>query len=265
MSPSEESRRFVRWLAIGVILILGAVGVNKYVLTVTRLDVKIDPPRLFPDGKSSVVVRLLPLNDLGLEVPFIVAKIRCEVEEGADRVRIVYAPDSTSVTLFAKYETGNVSLLLHTPIFPLPVTVSIPIERMLADADGDGYPDAAELTSEEDRRSFARWFASIAESQYYRTDPGWRPEDRDCAGLIRFAGREALKRHTDEWFRRRSYLTDANIPDVKKFNYPDIPLLGERMFRIAPGAFQPKDTASGSAAFGAFAEARLLKDHTFFF
>lgn len=265
MSTSEESRRFIRWLVIGTIVILGAVGVNKFALTVTKLDVKIDPPRLFPDGKSSVVVRLVPLNALGLETPFVAAKIRYEVEEGGDKVRIVYAPDSSSITIFAKYETGNVSLLLHTPIFPLPVTVSIPIEQMLADGDGDGYPDAAELTSEEDRRNFARWFASIAESQYYRTDPEWRREDRDCAGLIRFAGREALKRHTTEWFRKRSYLADANIPDVKKFNYPDIPILREKLFRIAPGAFSPKDTAARSSAFGSFAEARLLKDHTFFF
>ena len=37
-----------------------------------------------------------------------------------------------------------------------------------ADSDDDGVPDAAELSSSDDRDSYRRWFAYIAEMQFYK-------------------------------------------------------------------------------------------------
>src|SRR6185436_1572070 len=60
------------------------------------------------------------------------------------------------------------------------------------DSDNDGIPDAAELQSFMDRENFRRWFTLIAEAQFYQLSEQWNAEQRDCAGLVRFALREAL-------------------------------------------------------------------------
>ena len=64
-----------------------------------------------------------------------------------------------------------------------------------SDADADGFPDVAELTADNDRKNFRAWFTAIAESQFTHMSDAWPPEKRDCAGLVRFAYSEALKRH----------------------------------------------------------------------
>jgi uncharacterized protein YfaT (DUF1175 family) len=107
-----------------------------------------------------------------------------------------------------------------------------------ADTDGDGFPDAVELTSEEDRDAFRRWFATIAESQFFALDPAWPAVHRDCAGLLRFAYKEALRRHDQAWRSHRRYLPDSSTPDVLKYAYPSVPLLGDRLFRVAPGPYR---------------------------
>jgi uncharacterized protein YfaT (DUF1175 family) len=99
-----------------------------------------------------------------------------------------------------------------------------------SDLDADGFPDACELQEETDRRNFRRWFVSIAESQLYKEDPAWRQDDRDCAGLIRFAYREALKQHDSQWLRSKLFLIDAIITDVRKYNYLNVPLLQTKIF-----------------------------------
>src|SRR2546422_9922903 len=47
-----------------------------------------------------------------------------------------------------------------------------------ADSDNDGIPDAAELRSSDDRDSFRRWFAYIAEMQFYKLSDAWNEDQR---------------------------------------------------------------------------------------
>src|SRR5437879_841669 len=60
-----------------------------------------------------------------------------------------------------------------------------------ADRFGDGTPDFLRLDSPEDRDSFRRWFAVIAEYQALRPDKELPTEINDCAALIRYAYRNA--------------------------------------------------------------------------
>lgn len=265
MEDRKEPRSYYsRWLILGGIIIIASFLINKFILETTKLDVSVEPQSLYPDGKSSVTVKLVPLNALNFRAPFVHPKFVCTIEDGADKVTITYSSDSTSIQVHAKYESGAVTLLLKTNIFLLPVSVTIPIEKQVADSDHDGYPDATELTSEEDKMNFRRWFTSIAESQFYQIDPAWREKDRDCAGLLRFAYREALRTHDQNWFNHRSYLVDANIPDVKKYRYPSVPLLGVNIFRVKSGEFSENDLHTKDTVFSPFAEATLLKNHSFF-
>lgn len=133
-------------------------------------------------------------------------------------------------------------------------------EARWADSDGDGIPDRAELHTFGDRESFRHWFTAIAESQFDSPSEAWSAEQRDCAGLVRFAWREALRRHDRAWLRRfgRQYGFDASRPDVRAYDLERGPL-GEKLFRTGPGPFGEDDLREG--VFNEFADARTLKDY----
>jgi hypothetical protein len=135
----------------------------------------------------------------------------------------------------------------------LDVRLSVYLRAVPVDSDGDGFPDAAELADPTDRDRFAAWFCAIAESQFYGVWDGWIAEQRDCAGLVRFAWREALARHDPAWFAKAGRNFSFPMPDVAAFRVPEIPFLGDRPFRIRPpgGTFHRDD-------FSAFADAQHL-------
>jgi uncharacterized protein YfaT (DUF1175 family) len=130
-----------------------------------------------------------------------------------------------------------------------------------ADSDDDGIPDSAELRSFDDRANFRRWFTHIAEMQFYRLSDAWNEEQRDCAGLVRFAWREALRGHDRLWFQSISSGGEgyeAVAPDVRAYSLERGPL-GEKLFRADFGSFQEADLTNGK--FSEFADARTLKNH----
>ncbi len=143
------------------------------------------------------------------------------------------------------------------------VTTSHARPSSTSDLDADGFPDACELEDEADRRNFRRWFVSIAESQLYKEDPAWRQDDHDCAGLIRFAYREALKQHDTNWLRSKPFLVDATIPDVRQYNYPGVPFLQTKIFRTRDGRFDEADLSDTTFAVTALA-AKLRSYNTVF-
>lgn len=126
------------------------------------------------------------------------------------------------------------------------------------DADADGLPDRAELRSFTDRANFRRWFTAIAEMQFYRLSPQWNPEQRDCAGLVRFAWREALRKHDRPWFQAMGDGYTAVAPDVRAYTLDRSPL-GEKLFRAEFGNFTEADLTNGKLT--EFADARTLKNY----
>ena len=123
------------------------------------------------------------------------------------------------------------------------------------DSDHDGIPDVAELESFADRENFRRWFTTIAEMQFYRISDQWNPEQRDCAGLVRFAWREALHPHDRSWFQRMGPEYEQVAPEVRSVNQSGP--LGDKIFRISDGSFNPEDISSGK--FSEFADGQTLK------
>src|SRR5690242_1722313 len=88
----------------------------------------------------------------------------------------------------------------------------------LIDSDNDGIPDVIELRTFQDRDSFRRWFTAIAETQFYELSDQWNAEQRDCAGLARFAMREALRHHDRIWFQKMGPAYQTVAPDIKSFD-----------------------------------------------
>ncbi len=62
-----------------------------------------------------------------------------------------------------------------------------------ADGDGDGIPDRLELAGESERARFREAFTDVAVAQARALDDRWDAAHRDCAGLARFAFRQALR------------------------------------------------------------------------
>ncbi len=131
-------------------------------------------------------------------------------------------------------------------------------EVVWTDDDSDGMPDGAELTSYNDQQSFRRWMAGIAEMQFYRMSNAWNPEQRDCAGLVRFAWREALRRHDRQWYQAMGEGYEPFAPELRGQTL-ERHLLGEKIFRISFGSFSEGDMAAGR--FSDFADARTLRNH----
>jgi uncharacterized protein YfaT (DUF1175 family) len=132
-----------------------------------------------------------------------------------------------------------------------------PLAASGVDSDLDGIPDRAELRSFTDRENFCQWFTAIAEMQFYRMSDEWNSEQRDCAGLVRFAWRETLRPHDRAWFQRMGAGYEAVAPDVHAYDLGRGPL-GEKLFRTSYGAFQESDPVDQK--FSEFADARTLKN-----
>ena len=131
------------------------------------------------------------------------------------------------------------------------------LEATLVDSDNDGIPDVAELPTFQDRESFRRWFLSVAETQFYQLSEQWNVDQRDCAGLVRFAMREALRRHDRPWFQKMGPGYETVAPDVAGFDLDHNPL-GEKIFRTDFGSFHESDLRNGR--FSEFADGRALKN-----
>lgn len=139
-----------------------------------------------------------------------------------------------------------------------PTSPSTAVSRSaLIDSDNDGIPDVEELRTYQDRDSFRRWFTAIAETQFYQPSDQWNAEQRDCAGLARFAIREALRRHDRIWFQKMGPGYETVAADVGELNLDNNPL-GEKIFRTDFGSFQESDLRNGR--FSEFADGRSLRN-----
>jgi uncharacterized protein YfaT (DUF1175 family) len=89
------------------------------------------------------------------------------------------------------------------------------------------------LADDTDRAAFRAWFVLLADAQFERP----APEITDCAALVRFAVREALRPHTPEWVRAVALPFSPQFPEVR--SAPRGTARGLPIFRVAD-APQPR-------------------------
>jgi len=130
------------------------------------------------------------------------------------------------------------------------------------DRFADGTPDFLRLDAPSDQDTFRRWFVLIAEFEALRPPDEVPHEINDCAALLRYAYRNALRTHDAAWFRETQIEPSSALPSLEKYRYPHTPL-GAALFRIRPGAFFPEDLKNGT--FAEFADAKTLKDFNMHF
>jgi len=123
------------------------------------------------------------------------------------------------------------------------------------DRYGDGTPDFLRLADPADQAAFRRWFTLIAEYQAIRPKTEAPAEIVDCASLLRYSYREALRRHDETWFTDSGIEIAAPPGEIRAWSYPHTPI-GNALFRVRPGAFEAQDVSDG--AFAQFADAKTL-------
>jgi uncharacterized protein len=166
---------------------------------------------------------------------------------------------SATATLQAGVLPGEAKLRISAPGFS-PLQFALQTTPDYTDAVGDGTPDFLRLHDPADRLAFRRWFTLLAESQYYRGQNA-APEIDDCAALLRFAYREALRQHDAEWSRAMALPAPATSGDIQQYQHPYTPL-GAALFRVRDGSFVSADLRNG--AFAEFADAETLWRHNTF-
>lgn len=132
----------------------------------------------------------------------------------------------------------------------------------LGDRFGDGTPDFLRLTDPADQAAFRRWFTLIATYEAMRPRSEVPAEITDCASLLRYGYREALKRHDETWFETTGMEVAAPPGEIRAWAYPHTPL-GAALFRVRPGAFELADLENG--AFAQFADAKTLVERNAYF
>ncbi len=176
-----------------------------------------------------------------------------QLENGRSLVEFEhYASDAR---LRAGVTPGDVNLVAVAPGFNA-ARVEVKLDLDPIDEFGDGTPDFLRLQDMDDQIAFRRWFAFLAESTYFEKEQDRPPEVSNCAALIRFAYREALRRHDGPWANHWRLPSLPNVASVQKYDYPHT-ALGAGLFRTRPGAFMPGD--AGNGAFAEFADAETLR------
>jgi uncharacterized protein YfaT (DUF1175 family) len=144
-----------------------------------------------------------------------------------------------------------------TPEVPPAATASAPDTTLdTSDSYEDGTPGFLRLDDEHDREAFRLWFTWLAEAQYFQTPANRPAEIGDCAALIRYAYREALRAHVSGWAEAARVPVVPALESVAKYRYPHTPL-GPSLFRVKEGPFRASDLSNG--VFAQFADARTLR------
>ena len=181
-------------------------------------------------------------------------RVRFELAEGRELVETVQqGPDR--LVLRAGLEPGRVRVKATDGGASAELSLRIHLDP--ADSDSDGFPDVAELRTADERALFRSRFVACARSELLEADPRWEESQRDCAGLVRFAYREALRKMPSRSWERMAGRRPFDSWGRLRFAFPRIPFLGEKPFRILPGEFRP----GGEEAFSSFADAEHLLVH----
>lgn len=171
----------------------------------------------------------------------------------------------TATGWLAKIRAGvtpaNLLLRVETPGLPA-ATAKLTTLLDPGDFASDGTPDFSRLDDHQDRRAFRRWFPFLAEAQYFQPAEARPAEIDDCAALIRYAYREALRKHDSQWAGQALLPLVPGWDSVARYQYPYTPL-GANLFRVREGSFRPADL--NDQTFAQFADAQTLRRYNTYF
>ena len=90
-----------------IILILGITVVYYFVFNIYEVVYSVNPKELFADNESEIVLEAVPVNSLGMRVPFRSVSASFQLIEGRDLVDVVLTDNKKGkLILKAKKKTG---------------------------------------------------------------------------------------------------------------------------------------------------------------
>jgi uncharacterized protein len=240
-----------RWFAVLCVVAFAVVVCAfslRHALAPAALQLQLSQTTLRADGLSTTELKVHTSG----------RAIRNLSVESGDENRIVVESvivkgDEATATLRAGVMPGETSLRISGDGMP-PQSIKLATAPDFSDSFGDGTPDFLRLHEAADRAAFRRWFTLLAEAQYYR-GPKLPVEIDDCAALVRFSYREALRQHDSTWASAMALPIPPRSGDVRQYNYPHTPL-GAAMFRVRDGSLLADDFRNGT--FAEFADAKTL-------
>ncbi len=260
-------RAVPRWLAVLAVVAIGAIVCAFTVhraLAPAAFVLQLSGTSLPADGFSSAELKIHSSNGRALRG----LEVQAENPPGAPSSRservgvesVTLDHDSAIASLHAGVNPGETKLRVTAPGF-IPQEIKLQTVLDVGDAIGDGTPDFMRLHDPADRAAFRRWFTLLAESEYYggKKLPA---EIDDCAALVRFSYREALRAHDAAWARAAALPAPASAADVQQYQYPYTPLAAA-LFRVRDGSFTIGDL--GDRAFAQFADVKTIWRYNTFF
>jgi uncharacterized protein len=240
-----------RWLAVlavaAVVAVVGGFSVHR-ALSPSALVVEASAATLPADGFTTTQIKLhrstgRPLHGLQVSVNDVHrVAVESVVEDGS----------SVTISLRAGVNPGEAAIGFVAPgVEPGKLKVRTRLDA--SDSVGDGTPDFLRLHDAADRAGFRRWFTLLAEAEYFRQQSSG--EIDDCAALLRYAYREALRQHDAAWAKALALPVPASAGEIRQYQYPYTPL-GAGLFRVRDGSFAADDVNNG--AFAQFADAQTL-------
>ncbi len=244
-----------RWLAVLAVVATGAMVcafTMRHAMVPATLVLQLSDATVPADGFTSTELRISPSNGRPLRGLQVTAQDphRAAVES------VTVEGDTATASLRAGVLPGETKVRITVPGFA-PQEIALRTTLDPSDTIGDGTPDFLRLHDAADRVTFRRWFTFLAEAQYFR-GRALPAEIDDCAALLRFAYREALRPHDAAWAREMALPVAASASDIQQYQYPYTPL-GAGLFRVRGGSFQAGDLNDG--AFAQFADVETLWRH----
>src|ERR1019366_3381684 len=212
--------------------------------------ITLEPAQLIADGYATAT---LTIDDPSTVPP----RVTIEPAHAATVTEVSAAAGGWQARIRAGVTAARLTLRAEMAGLPA-ARVPLAIAPDLAHSSDAGTPDFLRRADPDPQQAFRRWFPFLAETQYSQPAERRPAEIADCAALIRYAYREALRAHDGNWATDAHLALVPAIPSVTKYRYPYTPL-GADLFRVKAGEFQPADLTTG--AFAQFADAKTLELH----
>jgi uncharacterized protein YfaT (DUF1175 family) len=244
-----------RWVAVLAVVAIAAVVCAftvRCAMAPATFALQLSLNAVPADGFTSTELRISPSNGRQLRS----LQVTVEDPHRAAVESVTVEGGMATASLRTGVLPGETKVRIAAPGF---ATREITLRTTLdaSDTVGDGTPDFLRLHDPADRIAFRRWFTLLAEAQYFR-GRALPSEIDDCAALLRFAYREALRSHDTAWAREMALPVPASASDIQQYQYPYTPLAAA-LFRVRGGSLQANDLRDGS--FAQFADVETLWRH----
>ena len=125
--------KFQIFFVISIITLVFGLSVYYFIFNIYEVTSSIKPKNLFADYKSTAIIKVIPINALGFEVPFRSVKAKIEIEEGSDLIDIIKENEETGVFILrAKDKPGKVKVIIKSDKSLLPILITIIINSTYA-------------------------------------------------------------------------------------------------------------------------------------